>query len=94
MASCEHFDVVLAFNVLHHFGKDWQKAAEAVLGLGDNILIESPSESDTISQKNLCVPLLAQYLVQKNGKMIFECSRHTDLNSKGKLFWFAQQRLS
>lgn len=45
LAASEHFDVVLALNVLHHF-KDWSGALAAILELGDQILIETPTADD------------------------------------------------
>lgn len=46
IGKCEHFDVVLAMNVLHHFA-DPAAALAAVRTLGDHILIETPLASDT-----------------------------------------------
>jgi 2-polyprenyl-3-methyl-5-hydroxy-6-metoxy-1,4-benzoquinol methylase len=45
LAASEHFDVVLALNVLHHF-KDPAGALAAVLELGDHVLLETPSRDD------------------------------------------------
>lgn len=46
LAACEHFDVVLALNILHHF-EDYRRALRAVLRLGEHILIEVPGPDDT-----------------------------------------------
>lgn len=46
LSACEHFDVVLALNVLHHFGEDAIRAAWAVLAMGDHIIIETPPPDD------------------------------------------------
>jgi hypothetical protein len=46
LAASEHADVVLALNVLHHMD-DWIEALEAVLGLGQDVLIETPGRNDT-----------------------------------------------
>jgi hypothetical protein len=48
LAQSEHADVVLALNVLHHM-PEWRAALEAVLALGETILIETPGEGDTKS---------------------------------------------
>jgi len=40
----EQFDVILALSILHHFGKNWIKAAEAFLRMSGHVFIESPSE--------------------------------------------------
>jgi SAM-dependent methyltransferase len=47
LSECEHFDVVLALNVLHHFsGVDTEELVDTVMSLGDNIIIESPPVED------------------------------------------------
>ena len=45
IAACEHFNVVLALNVLHHFD-DWEGALGAVLSLGEHVIIETPPVDD------------------------------------------------
>jgi hypothetical protein len=45
LSRCEHFDVVLAYNVLHHF-PDWKAAADALLHMGDHIIAEVPAPDD------------------------------------------------
>lgn len=45
LAYSEHFDVVLALNVLHHF-QDSLSAFDAVRGMGDQVIIETPSLDD------------------------------------------------
>lgn len=42
MAKHEHYDVVLALSVLHHFA-DYAKAIRAVFQLGDVVFVEPPS---------------------------------------------------
>lgn len=46
LAASEHADVVLALNVLHHL-VDWRDALDAILGLGEQIVIETPGRGDT-----------------------------------------------
>jgi hypothetical protein len=48
LAASEAPDVVLALNVLHHFD-DWRGALDAVLALGDRIIIETPGRGDVNS---------------------------------------------
>lgn len=61
LTTCEHFDVVLALNVLHHFG-DWEGAVEAVMNLGDNIIVETPAPDDTGACNYELVPALYERL--------------------------------
>lgn len=50
LSEVEHFDVVLALNVIHHFGWRWKTAARAVFDLGDTIIVENPPDDDTGSR--------------------------------------------
>ena len=54
LADCEHFDVVLGLNVLHHIG-DIENSFAAIERLGDTIIIETPDPKDegACGQKNL-----------------------------------------
>ena len=47
IAKSEHFDVVLALNVVHHFKSEWREAFEAILDIGERVIIETPSVEDT-----------------------------------------------
>ena len=47
LSECEHFDVVLAFNIVHWFGSSWQAAADAILGMGDYVFVQIPTEADS-----------------------------------------------
>ncbi len=87
LAACEHFDVVLAFNVIHHFGKQWERVAKAILSLGDNIVFENPPPEDKIAGKSGYPKLIEQFLLANNGKVILEIPRHTDPKTKGKMVW-------
>lgn len=62
LGQCEHFDVVLAFNVIHHFKGRWQEAIDALLTLGDNILIETPPIGCHTAANSSIIPLIVQYL--------------------------------
>ena len=50
LSRCEHFDVVLAFNIIHWFGTRWREAAQAVLGMGDYVFTQIPCEADMDSE--------------------------------------------
>ena len=56
LARCEHFDVVLAMSVLHHF-KEPARALRAVLTLGDVTVIETPPREDTVAWNGRTVTL-------------------------------------
>lgn len=75
LADCEHFDVVLGLNVLHHIG-DIENSFSAVERLGDTIIIETPNPADkgACGQKNLqdlYTKVINEYSIKG------EFSRHT-----------------
>jgi len=80
LADCEHFDVVLALNVVHHIG-EVNKTLEAISRLGDHIILETPGPGDggACGRKHL----KAIYdNVTKAYTQIGSFSRHTsDVNS-------------
>ena len=47
LAYCEHFDVVMALNFVHHFGASWSFAASSIECLATDALIQTPDHSDT-----------------------------------------------
>ena len=77
MSKREHFDVVLAFNIIHHFGSEWKKAANALLALGDTIIMETPPEDDTGACGYQYIKAIEQYIIAKGGTVIGRCPRHT-----------------
>lgn len=62
LSRCEHFDVVLAFNIINKF-PDWKRVADAVLNMGDTILIETPSRFDIAASCYENAVALYDYLV-------------------------------
>ncbi len=78
LSECEHFDVVLVLNIIHWFGDQWQKVADAVLNMGDNIIIESPPQEPFIDrQNNDRRKKIREYLEKKGAKIIGQVPRHT-----------------
>jgi hypothetical protein len=43
----EHFDVILAFHILHHV--EWQKWLPVLFNMADDVIIETPSNNDYIN---------------------------------------------
>jgi len=75
LANCEHFDVVLGLNVLHHIG-DVRDSFDAIERLGNTTIIETPHPLD----KGACGQKHLQYLFDKvtsEYNIIGEFSRHT-----------------
>lgn len=49
LSECCHFDVVLAFNLIHWFGAEWQAASDAILSMGDYVFVQTPVEADSLN---------------------------------------------
>lgn len=81
MGKCEHFDVVLALNVIHWLGNDWKRAIHALLTLGDNIIIETPPAQQSAKTKDII-----SYLYSIGAELIAEVPRHTDAKNKAPMF--------
>ncbi|HJM69094.1 MAG TPA: hypothetical protein QGF02_04055 [Candidatus Babeliales bacterium] len=60
LGDCEHFDVIMALNVIHHFEEKWEACLDALMKLGDNLLIETPVKTTTGSV------IGSKYLTQLN----------------------------
>lgn len=84
LGQCEHFDVVLAFNVIHHFKEKWQQAIDALLTLGDHILIETPPRGCHTAANSPIIPLIEDYLdANAAGKIIGKVPRYGRLGLPG-----------
>lgn len=77
LGDCEHFDLVLAFNVIHQMKDAWKETVDNLLTLGDYVLIETPPvECRTAANKEL-LPLIEEYLSQnKKGHVVAKVPRY------------------
>lgn len=91
LARCEHFDVVLAFNVIHHFGSKWKDVADAIMSLGDNIIIETPPSNDSIAHGGNNVAQIESYIKNKKARLIAETPRHT-ANVLAPMYWIEKSK--
>lgn len=75
LAQCEHFDIVLALNIIHHIG-DVDNCLSAIEQIGEKIIIETPAPNDkgACGQKNL---QLIFDRIQSNYTHIGSFTRHT-----------------
>lgn len=46
MGKCEHVDLILCLNLLHHFAAGWADNLAAILTLGDRVVFEVPDSHD------------------------------------------------
>lgn len=86
LGSFEHFDIVIACSVIHHFGEDYNEVLKAIVDLGDDIVIEHPvvgeraCNQDRIESKGLD---FSQY----NHELIAETATHTNTQAdKRKMY--------
>jgi len=77
LGECEHFDVVLAFNVVHQMKGAWKETIDYLLTLGDYVLIETPPPGCHTSANKELLPLIEDYLSQnKYGTVIDKVPRY------------------
>lgn len=76
LSECEHFDVVLAMNIIHWFPEKWQEIIDSILDMGDNIIIELPPKEQIpeIFEK------IENYLKTKNFSILGYAPRHSNPN--------------
>lgn len=87
ISKCEHFDVVLALNVIHHFdNRDIKDVCETFTKLGDNLILETPPVEDkgACGQNNL--KEIVDFFQDKDKEKLGEFQRHTS-NTMSELFW-------
>ena len=88
LSKCEHFDVILALNIIHHFkSEEVSEVCEVFTKLGDNLILETPPVEDygACGQDNL-KPIL-EYFSDRDKSILGEFKRHTSDNVS-ELVWF------
>lgn len=94
LIQTEHFDVILAFHVLHHQA-DWKEWIDALFDLGDNVIIETPPVNDHVN-KNKRTKEIAKYVTSlPRGVRLGSFSRgkkHGKKNTEvfDHMIWFCQ----
>lgn len=69
LCKYEHFDVVLALNVVHHM-VSWREILDIIFRLGDTIIIETPPANDDRAKDTPSIPLIEDCLMKKNNGLI------------------------
>lgn len=69
--TCAHFDVGLAFNILHHFGKGWVDLVGGLLNLTDYLYVQHPRDSDVGACGQEVIPGINRWL-EKEGTYLGE----------------------
>ena len=84
LGECEHFDVVLAMNIVQHFGRDWKDMADVICDLGDNVIFEIPPPEED-SKHNTAIE---QYMLGRGGQLLGTAPRHRNPNGpQAKFYW-------
>ena len=77
LGECEHFDLVIAFNVVHQLNDQWKETIDYLLTLGDNVLIETPPVGCRTSANKDKLPLIEAYLSNNTyGKVVGQVPRY------------------
>lgn len=79
LSECEHFDVVLALNIIHWFKSSWKQIADIILNMGSHIIVETPPQEPTVvsAENNALRREIEEYLLNKNAQAIGQVPRHT-----------------
>lgn len=87
IAKSEHFDVVLALNVLHHAGSDYISLTDAVFKLGDYVIVENPpaEEFEKSSLEFKKRKYIEDTLIARGGIVLGYVPRHTHSEYKSKI---------
>jgi SAM-dependent methyltransferase len=80
LADTEHFDVVLALNVIHHIGRV-DDSISAIERIGETIIVETPSPDDSGSCGQKYLGDIFSH-VSENYEHLGAFSRHTSKTSK------------
>lgn len=71
----EHFDVVLALNVVHHM-EPWKDILDCIFELGDTVIIETPPSNDDRVKDTPSIPHIENYLLNRpEGHIIAQTAR-------------------
>lgn len=87
LSECESFSVVLALNIIHWFDSRWKEVTDAILNLGDNIIIETPpQESHATREQNFLRKSIEDYLISRNAKLLGKVPRHTSKDKAASIY--------
>ena len=93
LSQCEHFDTVFAFDLIDRFRNRWRSYAEAILELGDNILIQVGRPGEDTSSDPRCEDL-ERLIINHGGTELFVPGGPTMLDGlvPGTIWWISTDR--
>jgi len=87
ISKCEHFDVILALNVIHHFNhKEVLEVCETLTKLGDNLIVETPPIEDSGACGQYNLKDILNYFDNKEKIKLGNFKRHTS-NTTSEILW-------
>ena len=93
LSECESFSVVLALNIIHWFGSQWREVADAIINLGDNIIIETPPEEQRASdEQNDIRKKIEDYLKFRKAEIIGTVPRHSSDNIMANIYLLQSEK--
>ena len=84
LAQEEHFDVVLALNVIHYMAS-WKEMIDVIFALGNTIIIENPPPYDERGRTEPSLVLIEEYLQGRRDAQIIAQTTRFSLQSSGYL---------
>ena len=78
---------LFAFNVIHHFGSNWFKAYQAILNMGDHILLETPNTDNGETIKKNVFETLKGNLSQQKSVLLGEFQAQQAPFEKHHMSW-------
>jgi hypothetical protein len=93
LAASEHADVVLAMNVLHHMD-DWAPALDAILELGQDVIIETPGRGDTGSAHYSRSQAILDAIEGLGGSVVGWTDSHVTAGVKRPVYRYTRKKYS
>ena len=93
LAKCEHFDVVLAQNILHWFPSNWKLLLDSFLKMSHVTIIELPPVESSLDAANARSRTAIHAYLQEHATEVIEgVPRHTNPSLKTIYYLFVNQK--
>ena len=91
LSESEAFDVVLALDILR-YGGPWKDVADAVLSMGDRVIVEIPLKKNTTSKDGKAVKrALEEYLISRGADILCDFPQ-SDSESQSKMYMVTNEK--
>lgn len=92
LSQCEHFDVIVAQNILHWFPKDWKTLFDSFLKMSHVTIIELPPVDNGLDENQFKLRTdIHNYLRNRANQKLHGVSRHTNPNKKTSYYIFINE---